>query len=223
MNYLLLLVLSTSGAPYAHAQRSDVYHLHFAKAVPGKAADLAKELKTQDPKAPMKGHLMVLQHQDGADWDYAVLEHLGTKATVEVAPSAPAPPPVSQWHTDTFVSGPPWAAFAKAMGLDQAGSTKGSVYVLSVYRAVAGHRSELDKVLSEPPAAGDKIAGTVVLQHLEGGPWQFASVTRYASWADFAASESNSVAQSSKGSGGWFQIREHSAYHDDTLAFRITQ
>jgi hypothetical protein len=224
LNYLLLLALSTCGARYGSAQpaRSDVYHLHFAKAVPGKAADLANTLKTQDPKAPMKGHLLLLQHQDGADWDYAVVEHLGTKATVEAPPSpAPATPPVSQWHTDSFVSGPSWANFAKAMGLDQAGSSKGSVYVVSVYRAVPGHREQLDKVLGDPPGPGDKIAGTVVLQHLEGGPWQFAAITRYSSWADFAASESNSVTQSSKGSGGWFQIREHSSYHDDTLAVRI--
>lgn len=222
LNCQLMLVLSALAAQSAYAQRTDVYHLHFAKAVPGKAADLATQLKTQDPKAPMKGHLVVFQHQDGADWDYAVIEHLGTKATVDIPPASNTPA-VGQWHTDSFVSGPSWATFAKAMGLDQAGSTKGSVYVVSVYRAVPGHRGDLDKVLSEAPTAAEKIAGTVVMQHLEGGPWQFATVTRYASWADFGASEGNSVAQTSKGAGGWFQIREHSAYHDDTLAFRITQ
>lgn len=75
----LLLVLSTCAAHSALAQRgpvarTDVYHVHFAKAAPGKAAPLGDSLKTQDPKAPMKGHLLVLRHQDGDDWDYAVIE-----------------------------------------------------------------------------------------------------------------------------------------------------
>ena len=33
----------------------------------------------------MPGHYIVLRHQDGEDWDYAVIEHLGTKASVDAA------------------------------------------------------------------------------------------------------------------------------------------
>ena len=225
---LLLLVISVGAAPSALAQRgpvarTDVYHVHFAKAVPGKAAQLGDSLKAQDPKAPMKGHLLALRHQDGDDWDYVVIEHLGTKATVDAAtpPPAPATRDLGAWHTDTFTAGPAWPAFASAMGMDQASRTAGSVYIVSVYRAVPGHREPLEKALTDPPGPGDKTSGLVLLQHLEGGPWQYLTITRYNSWADFGASESSSLTQTRKGSGGWFQVREHAVFHNDTLADRI--
>jgi hypothetical protein len=225
---LLLLVLSISAAPSALAQRSpiartEVYHVLFPKAVPGKAAQLADALKTPDSSAPMKGHFLVLRHQEGEDWDYAVVEHLGTKATVDAA-APPTPPAVRDlfaWHTDTFVTGPAWPVFARALGIDSASKPTGSVYVVSVYRAVAGHRDPLEAALSEPPGAGDKTAGLVLMQHLEGGPWQYLTITRYNSWADFGASESSNVAETGKGSGGWFQMREHASFHNDTVTDRI--
>ena len=47
----------------------------------------------------------------------------------------------------------------------------------------------MEKVLSEPLGPGDKTAGTVLMQHLEGGPWQYLSVARYNSWQDFGVSD----------------------------------
>jgi hypothetical protein len=88
----LLLFVSISAAqnpPAPPAARTDVYHVHFAKAALGKAAEEGEYLKTQSPNAPMKGHILVLRHQDGEDWDYAVIEHLGTKATVEAGGNPP--------------------------------------------------------------------------------------------------------------------------------------
>jgi hypothetical protein len=174
----------------------------------------------------MPSHALVLRHQEGDSWDYAVIQHMGTKATVEAARPAPSPAvrDLSDWHNDTFVSGPSWAEFTKAMGIDEsADKTKstGSVYVISVYRPAAGHRDQLEKMLGEPPAAGDTSAGNVLLQHLEGGPWTFLTVARYNSWPDYATNESNSVAQTSKGQGGWFQLREHTSFHNDTICDRI--
>src|ERR1700737_4203981 len=120
------------------AARTDVYHVHFNHAAPGKAMALADFLKTPGPNAPMPGHLIVLRHQDGDAWDYVAIQHFGTKATVEPArnPRGPAMKDLSDWHDDTFVNGPPWAEFAKAMGIDDEGKSKsaGSVYVVSVYR-----------------------------------------------------------------------------------------
>jgi hypothetical protein len=46
-------------------------------------------------------------------------------------------------------------------------------------------------------------------------------IVRYNSWQDFATNESNSVAQTSKGQGGWFQLRDHAAFHNDTVTNRI--
>jgi hypothetical protein len=219
---LLLGLLWFGSISLAQNARTDVYHVHFAKAALGKAAEEADFLKTPDSKAPMPGHFLVLRHQDGEDWDYAVIQHLGTKATVEAAGTAvpAAMRDLNAWHTDTFVNGPPWAEFAKAMGIDEGSTAKtaGSVYVVSVYRAAPGHRDQLEKSLGQ---AAPGTTGSVLMQHLEGGPWQYLTVVRYSSWQDFATGETSSVADTNKPSGGWMQLREHSSYHNDTLTDRI--
>src|SRR5215472_11800081 len=74
------------------------------------------------------------------------------KVTVDAA-GAPVPAAardLNAWHGDTFVNGPAWPEFAKAMGLDDAAKTTGSVYVVSVFRAAPGHRDELEKSLAQP-------------------------------------------------------------------------
>src|SRR5712691_1093057 len=107
---------STAAAP----ARTEVYHVHFNHAAPGKASALADFLKPAGPNAPMPGHVLVLRHEDGAPWDYVAVQHMGPKATVEAAgnPRGAAMKTLSDWHDDTFVNGPSWAEFAKAMGLD---------------------------------------------------------------------------------------------------------
>jgi hypothetical protein len=110
----------------------------------------------------------------------------------------------------------------RELGLgDNAPKTAGAVYIVSVFRPAPGHREELEKNLSAAPAPGDTAAGGVLLQHLEGAPWTFLTITRYNSWHDFATSETNSVAESSKGTGAWFTMREHASYHADTVTDRI--
>jgi hypothetical protein len=214
---------AASAAPIA---RTDVYHVHFTKAALGKSTQLADNLKRPSPQDPMPGHSLVLRHQEGDSWDYAVIQHMGTTATVDAARPAPSPSvrDLSDWHNDTFVNGPSWAEFTKAMGIDEAADkskTAGSVYVISVYRPAAGHREQLEKMLGEPPASGDTSSGNVLMQHLEGGPWTFLTIARYNSWQEYGTNESNSVAQTSKGQGGWFQLREHASFHNDTLTDRI--
>jgi hypothetical protein len=222
---VLLLFVSISAGQNAtpQAKRSDVYHVHFAKAALGKGAEEGDFLKKQGPNATMPGHYIVLRHQSGAEWDYAVIEHLGTKATVEAAGN---PPPTSardlnEWHGDTFVNGPAWPEFAKAMGLDDAAKSAGSVYVVAVFRAASGHRDELEKSLAQPPGSGDTLSGNVLMQHLEGGPWNFLTIARYNSWQDFAISQKASVADTLKPDGGWLGVRNHSSYHNDTITDRI--
>jgi hypothetical protein len=130
------------------------------------------------------------------------------------------------WHDDTFVNGPAWADFAKAMDLDESSAkpkSNDSVYVVSVYRPVVGQDDALEKFLSEPPAAsGDLAAGFVLLQHLEGGAWRFLTVSRYKNYQDYATSEATAVAQAGKASGGWFRLRELTAMHNDTVAVHLT-
>src|SRR5947208_1768471 len=216
---------SEKAAPAGAGKRTDVYHVHFTKAALGKAAQLGDWLKTPDPKAPMPGHFLVLRHQDGDAWDYVVIEHLGTKATVEAAGTAVPPDKrdLSEWHNDTFVNGPSWEEFTRAMGIegDAAAKNSGSVYVVSVYRPAPGHRELLEKFLSEVPVANDTSAGNVLMQHLEGGPWTFLTIARYNSWEDFATGEKTSVAQTAKKDSGWLRLRDHIAFHNDTLTDRI--
>lgn len=207
------------------AARTDVYHVHFAKSALGKSAQQADVLKKQDPKAPMQGHHIVLRHQQGDAWDYAVIEHLGTKATVDAARPTPTPAQrdLGDWHTDTYVSGPPWADFAREMGIgDDAAKNAGSVYVVSVHRPAPGQRDALDKMLNEPPdRTTDTSSGNVVMQHLEGSEWIFLAIARYNSWDDFAKNEMNSIAQTNKNQGGWFKLRDYISFHTDTICDRI--
>jgi hypothetical protein len=98
----------------------------------------------------MASHYILLRHQEGADWDYCLIQRLGPRATVEITPpppSATSATPTGAWHEDTFVAGPSWAEFQKAM--DFAGSGT-SVYVVSVHRPAPGHRTQLQELLTRP-------------------------------------------------------------------------
>ncbi|MFN2509114.1 MAG: hypothetical protein ABR589_10130 [Chthoniobacterales bacterium] len=215
---------STTGA--SAAAKTDMYHVHLAKSALGKSAELAEVLKKQDPAAPMKGHYIVLRHQTGDAWDYCVIEHLGTKATVEA--TRPNPPSsqiaLGDWHTDTFVVGPPWAEFAKQLGVDDASKTTASAYVVSVYRPAAGQYEAVEKFLGEPPdRTTDTSSGNVLLRHMEGAAWTFMTITRWNAWADYAKDTTNSIAKMAKDQeAGWFKNRNLISFHTDTLCDRIT-
>lgn len=206
----------------AAAAATDVYHVHFTKAAPGQAAALGKALMMPDKSSPMPEHFLVLRHQEGDDWDYAVIQHLGPKA--EVSAAAPAPPDAVRdlraWHDDTFVTGPSWAEFTKQMGIGGSAAASGQVYVVGVHRTVPGHRAQLEKALSAPGPSSKIQTGTVLLQHVEGGDWTFATITRYDSWQDFASDRAAAISAATA-AGGWADIREHSAFHRDTIADRI--
>jgi len=215
---------SPAAAPTSAAGNTDLYHVHFAKSATGKAAEHADQLKKQDPKAAMPGHFVVFRHMDGDAWDYCVVEHLGTKTTVEA--SRPVSPTtqmaLGDWHTDTFATGPAWTEFAKQMGLDDAAKSTASGYVVSMYRPVTGKREALDKFLNEPPDRSvDTSSGNVVLQHMEGAAWTFVAIARFNSWSDYGKNQTNSVALMNKKDGGWFKLRSLVSFHTDTLCDRI--
>lgn len=205
------------------AARTDVYHVHFTKAVAGQAAALGKALMVPDSSSPMPDHFLLLRHQEGDDWDYAVIQHLGPKAAVTTAPAAPDPArDLRAWHSDTFVSGPPWQEFTREMAIGGSGNIASMVYVLGVHRAVPGHRDQLEKALNQPAPAGAKIqTGAVFLEHLEGSDWTFLTLTRYNSWQDFATERAEAARTEAATAGGWADIRQHSAFHRDTLADRL--
>jgi hypothetical protein len=164
----------------------------------------------------------VLRHQERDDWDYVVIQHLGPKA--EVSAAAPAPPDAIRnlraWHDDTFVSGPSWADVTKQMGIGGSSAAAGLVYVVGIHRTVPGHREQLEKALNAPGPSSKIQTGNVLLQHLEGGDWTFATITRYDSWQDFASERAAALSAAPSGGGG-AEVREHSALHRDTIADRI--
>ena len=213
---------ASAQTPAASATGTDVYHVHFAKAAPGQAAALAKSLMVPDKTSSMPDHFVVLRHQEGDDWDYVVIQHLGSKVEV----TATAPPPsdavraLTAWHTDTFVSGPSWAEFSKQMSLGGSAGGAGLVYIVGVHRPVPGHRDQLLKSLSAASSSSKTQTGNVLLQHIEGSEWTFATITRYNSWQDVAADRSGAVS-AGDAVGGWADIRQHSGFHRDTLADRI--
>jgi hypothetical protein len=228
MTYVGVLAGTLAAAPLlaqtnpASPAATDVYHVHFTKAAPGQAAELGKVLMTPDKSAPMPEHFVVLRHQEGDDWDYLVIQHLGPKA--EVSATAPAPSAAERslraWHDDTFASGPSWMEFANQMGIGGSAAASSQIYVVGVHRSAPGHREQLESSLSAPASSSKVQTGNILLQHLEGGDWTFATITRYNSWQDLASDRA--AAQSATPSaGGWADIRQHSAFHRDTIAGRI--
>ena len=220
------VVAATASSPQTQptpAAATDVYHVHFTKAAPGQAAALGKVLMVPDKTSPMPEHFVVLRHQEGDDWDYVVIQHLGPKA--EVSAAAPTTPEAERnlraWHNDTFVSGPAWDEFARQMGIGGSASAANLVYVVGIHRPVPGHREQLEKALTAPPPASKITTGDVFLQHLEGSDWTFATISRYNSWQDFASERAGATSAGAATPGGWADIREHSAFHRDTIADRI--
>jgi hypothetical protein len=206
---------SAQAAPAA----TDLYHVHFTKSAPGQAAAHAKALMAPDTTSSMPDHFVVLRHQEGDDWDYVVIQHLGPKAalTADAPPQGVALRELTAWHNDTFASGPSWSAFTKELGI---GAASGQVYIVGVHRAVPGHRDQLLKSLGAAGTPGTIQTGNVLLQHVEGGDWTFATITRYNSWQDFGNDQA-AAAASTDTAGGWSDIRQHSAFHRDTIADRI--
>lgn len=222
-NFLLAATLcayATAGQaqtpPPAQGAATDVYHVMFAKAAPGQAAALAKDLQQPDPKDPMAAHFLLLRHQEGADWDYCLIQHVGAKGSVEIPPApAAGGTPTLAWHEDTFVSGPSWGEFQRVMGLpgDQSGQP---VYVVAVQRALPGHRAQLLQALNAPATPSKVTVGNITMTHLEGGNWQYLTLEHYNSWQDFGTDRAGAA-----GGKGWSDIREHSASHNDTIADRV--
>jgi hypothetical protein len=217
------IIAATGVSAQTAPANTDLYHVHFTKAAPGQAAALGKALVVPDKTSPMPEHFVVLRHQEGDDWDYAVIEHLGAKLELTAA-AAGGPDPargLSAWHNDTYVTGPSWAEFTRQIGLGGSGAA-GAVYILGVHRPVAGHREQLERALNAPAPSSSKVqSGNVLLTHREGSEWTFATITRYNSWGDLANDRAGAAADAPGTAGGWADIREHSAFHRDTIADRV--
>lgn len=196
------------------AAGTDIYSVMFVKAAPGQAAALATQLQQPDPKNPMSGHYLLLRHQEGADWDYCLIQHEGAKATVEITPQpAGGAPPTMAWHDDTYVSGPSWAEFQRAMGTGDGGTP---LYIIGVHRAVPGHRMDLQRELGRRAPNAKGPSNDLLLTHVDGANWQYLTISRFGSWQELAADEA------AAGAGDrWSELRKYSAFHNDTIADRV--
>jgi hypothetical protein len=241
LSLTLLLVIAAAGlAQQAHpagagpaaSNRTDLYMVHFVKAAPGKATELLNSLKVPPADTAMPTHALILRHVDGDDWDFAVVQHLGPKFTIDA--SAPIGPAAQRelrtWHTDTYALGPSWAEFSKAMGIGQreAGAAPAGkdVYILSDYRGAPGHRAQLEDTLKKVAASSLRPADTVILQHRDGSPWDYVFLTRYDGFKDYAAQQEDPEAEARARRAGLAQdpgleLRQHMVAHHDTIAVRV--
>ncbi len=169
--------------------------MSFVQAAPGKSVELEKLMTSPAPGAASPTRLLFLRHREGSPWDFVTIEHIGATATVETGWPGPARE-LRAWHEDTFVAGPPWDVFAKAMGID--GKPGDGVYVVSMYRGAAGHRAQLDDTLQKVLASAAKPDRGVLLQHVEGGNWDSLVINRYDSWQEFAGDMSDSTGEAAR-------------------------
>ena len=56
----------------------------------------------------------------------------------------------------------------------------------------------------------------MLLEHIDGAI-NILTIERFNSWQDFSAD----MAANPTGNKGWLDVRQHSAYHEDTLAERV--
>ena len=221
-------------SPQASA-RTDVYHVQFAKAALGKTSELLDILKSGPPADPKRPNpeVVILRHEEGDDWDFVVIEHMGPSAAVDASLPPGLTPEVLRrnraardWHSDTFVAGPPLAQFKKTLGLDTApDAARKAVYIVSQYRSASGHRDDLEKTLNGIAAAARTPDSTIQFQHLEGGAWEFLTISRHESWTALAADMTDPAEEERLRGQGFTrpageELRAHMATHHDTIASR---
>jgi hypothetical protein len=232
---LLLLTLLVAPAfsqePPAVGSR-EIYRIHFFKAAPAKLPDLMDAYLSL-PAPPNGRGPMVFRHQSGDDWDLLVIYPQGAEAHID------ASPPFTEaqrklrervmgdyiWHTDTYASGPPLADVGKALAVPK--DAKGGLYLVEDYTALNGRARQLDDVLTRDIASA-RAGGAVRFDHVQGAPWDFLVMFRYASWQEYAAAETDPRADEAARKQGFrdssevgLVLREHMAAHHDTFASRI--
>ncbi len=211
--------------PVAQAPALELYHIHFSKAAPGKLTQLIDAY--QKGPAPEANEPQVtpiiMRHREGGEWDLITITPLGKQITLTSnAPSQAVQDfntrlgPLSDWHADTFVTGPAWAVVQKA--LVPAKDAK-PVYVVSDYRSLAGHRAQLRQILDRNEQ--DTPGRSVLFAHVEGAPWNFLTVTGYDSWNAIGAPPPQPAAGPARPEAG-LELRDHMAVHHDTIAVYIS-
>jgi hypothetical protein len=236
--FLVLSLISAGGqqAPAPTTSSREIYRIHFFKAAPGKLPDLLDAYLSLP--APPNGHgPMIFRHQSGDDWDLLVIYSQGAQAHIDANPAYTEAQLKLRarvmgdyiWHTDTYASGPALAEVEKALALpkDLPKDSKNGLYLVEDYTALNGHVTQLDDILTRDMASA-RAGGSVRFDHVQGAPWDFLVMYRYASWQDYVADETDPRADDAARKQGFkdsaqvaFALREHMAAHHDTFAGRI--
>jgi hypothetical protein len=218
-----VLLAVAGGSPPAGAQETpnlELYHVQFVKAAPGKLGALI-EAHLKAPADPADAEPpLIFRHAQGDDWQLMILSPMGKEHTIRAEqPSAAQQQFIQQLrglsarHDDTITLGPPWAQARKVLLGD---GEAGAVYIVSAFEPVPGQRQQLLKALTEGPNAD--ASTTLILQHLEGAPWQLLTITRYASWVALG----EAMERQRKQTPGVPPTAEHTAAHRDTIVERVT-
>lgn len=220
---MILLSLTIAVAQESQpAQALELYHIHVVNAAPGKLTELIDAYK--NAPGPEAGEPQVkpiiLRHAQGGEWDLIVITPLGKQTTITASAPTKAVQeynqrlaPLSSWHGDTFAVGPAWAIVQKALV-----PAKGeSIYQVTDYRSLPGHRTQLREVLDRTALAGQ----SVLFAHVEGAPWNFLNITRYNSWAELGAPPQQAAGATTPQETG-LALRNHMAVHHDTIATYVS-
>lgn len=229
MKILFVLWLLSIFAVPQQTPKREVYRIHFFKAGPGKLKDLIDAYVTMPPALP--GHeSMIFRHQSGDDWDLLVIYPQGEQAHVDANPNYTDAQLKLRarvmgdyiWHTDTYVTGPPLDEVKKALA-----PAKGGIFLVEDYRALDGHLSQLDNVITRDMASAG-AHGVARFDHVQGAPWDFLVIFGYSSWQEYVAAENDPGADGAARMQGFkdsadvsFALREHIAAHHDTFVSRI--
>jgi hypothetical protein len=214
-----VLLVSLTIAQQQAQPAAELYHIHVVKAAPGKLPQLLNEYRNSPapPQGQPQVHPIILRHNQGSEWDFVVITPRGRQTTISAEPLPQAVQAYNQrlqaltdWHGDTFAVGPAWATVQRALLPDR--DAQQTVYVVSDYRSLPGHRQQLRQVLDGN--AQDTPGRAVIFTHAEGAPWNFFFVTRYNSWAEIGAPPEGQEAQQEDPG---IPIREHMAVHHDTI------
>ena len=211
--------------PQPQAPALELYHIHFSKAAPGKLTQLIAAYQTAPGPEASEPQVtpIIMRHREGGEWDLVAITPLGKQTTITAsAPSQAVQDyytrlgPLSDWHGDTFVTGPAWAIVQKAL---VPAKDAQPVYVVSDYRSLAGHRAQLRQILDRNEQ--DTPGRSVLFAHVEGAPWNFLTVTGYDSWNAIGAPPPQPAAGAPRQDAG-LDLREHMAVHHDTIAVYIS-
>lgn len=236
---LLILGFAVAAQQPAPAPAHELYRIIFFKAAPGKLPDLIDAYRNAPVPDNMTPRPMVFRHQSGNDWDLMVIYPLGAKASMDA--NASTPPEAMRkfkervmsdyaWHADTYASGPPLDVVQRALAVPQSAAQAGNaggLYLVEEDVALAGHHEALGTFLDRDMAAA-RARGSVKFEHVQGAPWDFLVMFRYASWTEYAAAETDPAADDEARKQGFadadavgLEFRTHISAHHDTFASRV--